>query len=233
MSTEWFLHKEGSQFGPYTWDQLCAFAREGRVQPGDNVWNSGMAAWASAQEVTGLLTQKPVDEQKEEGAPKFLPGADGEELLGFIPAINKKVSLFRSKTYTIVVTNRRLIFAELTNKMLKEAAAKAVEDSKGKGFFTRMKETATSQQHVYGNYTNMTPAEIVAENPDNFAISNDEVKSVKIRIGSFVVNENQNQESDRMIIHTTREKMKLTFHYHGATGEAKKVLWRALGNKVK
>lgn len=231
MSTEWFLHKEGSQFGPYTWDQLCTFAREGRVQPGDNVWNSSMTAWAPAQEVAGLIPQQPLGEQKEDGTPRAQVGADGEEILGFVPAVTKKTGLLRSKTYTIVVTNKRLIFAELTNEMLKEAASQAIEETKGKGLFARMKETAASQQRVYGNYTNMAPAEILVQNRDNFAIGNDEIKTVKVSIGHMI--DDGHQDSDRMFINTSREKMKLRFNYHGGTGAAKKILWRALGKKVK
>jgi len=232
MSTEWFLHKDGSQYGPYSWEQLCEFGREGRLQPGDNLWNSGMTGWIPAQEVEGLLQQQPMEGQREESAPGPMPGGGDEDFLGTIPALRKKVSFFSSKMYTLVVTNKRLIFAELTNQILSAAAAEANEESKGKGFFTRMKEAATSQQRVYRRYQNMTPEEILRETQGNFVINNNEVKSVKMYHGHYI-DDNGQQDKDTMIMRTAREKIKFTFQYSGATAEAKKILWRALGNIVK
>jgi hypothetical protein len=232
MSTEWFLHKDGSQFGPYTWEELCVFGQEGRIQAGDNLWNSGMSGWIPAQEVEGLIKQQAVEKKREEGAPGPMPGGGGEDFLGMIPALRKKVSFFSSRMYTLIVTNRRLIFAELTNNMLQAAAAEANAESKGKGFFTRMKEAATSHQRVFSRYQNMRPDEILGENPGNFVINNNEVQSVKMRQGHY--NDDQGQrDKDTMIMRTTREKIKFTFQYDGSTGEAKKILWRALGNIVK
>ncbi len=236
MFTEWFLHKDGSQYGPYTWEQLCAFAREGRVQPGDTVWNGEIVKWTPAREVHGLLSQETVEEQKEEGTPHPLSGGDGEDLLGIIPALNKQVGILKSKMYTLVVTNRRLIFAELTNKMLQAAASEANEQSKGKGIFSRMKDVYTSPQRVYSRYQNMAVEEILRETPGNFAVNNNEVKAVRIshvRIPrGHYINERGNRDKGSMLIRTTREKIKLTFQYNNSA-DAKKSLWRALGNIVK
>lgn len=235
MSKQWFLHKDGKQYGPYTWEELTAFAREGRVTPGDSVWNSGMAAWVPAAAVAGLIPNAPEDGPQGGEAPsRAIPPSnpDGEELLGFIPALKKKTGLFRTKTYTLVVTNRRLIFAELTNKMMQAAVAEANEASKGKGMLARMKEAATSQQRIYSRYYNLTAEEILRENPENFALNNDEVKKVRMHIGDFYADQG-NKQSDTMVIQTTREKIKLVFHYDNSTAEARKVLWRAFGNKVK
>lgn len=234
MSEQWYLHKEGNQYGPYTWEELSSFAREGRVMPGDSVWHSGMAGWAPVQEVAGLMSSPTVEKQPGEAA---FPGesrtrAGSEELLGTIPALNKKVGLIRTKTYTLVVTNKQLILAELTNKMLQAAAAEANEQSKGKGISARMKEVAVSRQRICDRYHHMAPQHILRENADNFAVNNDEVKTVRMHIGTFY-GDQRNRAKDRMVIHTTREKITLTFHYDHATGDAKKILWRALGNKVK
>lgn len=232
MSTEWYLYKNGTQYGPYTWENLYGFAREGRVHPDDNIWCSGMAGWVAAGHIEGLLPGRLSVHQGEGKSDPALHVERGEALMGIIPALQRKIKLLKFKTYTLAVTDRRLIFAELTGEMLKEAAAEAIEESKGKGFFTRMKETATSQQRVYSRYKEMRPEDIIAETPGNFAVNNNEIKTVRIRTGHYI-DEHGQYDNDTMLIHTTREKINLTFNYSGATPEAKKILWRALGKKVK
>ena len=238
MSEQWYLHKDGKQYGPYTCEELSAFAREGRVTPEDSVWNSETVAWAPAAEVAGLMPNVPVDWLQEGETPsRVIPPStpNGEELLGFIPVLKKKTGLFSTKTYTLAVTNRRLIFAELTDKMIQAAAVEAHEASEGKGMLARMQDVATSQQRIYSRYYNLTAEEILRENPENFALNNDEVKNVRMNIGSFYRDRNNigNKRGDTMVIQTTREKIELTFYYNNRTDEAKKVLWRAFGNKVK
>jgi len=241
MSEQWYLHKEGNQYGPYSWEELTAFAREGRVEPGDNVWNSTMAAWAPAAAVAGLIPRAFVGgpqggDAPSRVAPPSTPG--GEEVLDFIPALKKKTGLFSSKTYTLVVTNRRLIFAELTNKMLDEAAAESreayKEATKGKGWLARLRyglgEALSSDQRIYNRYYSLTGEQILRENPANFAPNNDEVKKVRINMYRDVTHP-YSKGSDEMMIQTTRGKIKLTFY--GAAGGAEKTLQRTLGKKVK
>lgn len=43
--------------GPYTWEQLVAFAREGRLQANDYVWHETMSEWAPASTIAGLIPQ--------------------------------------------------------------------------------------------------------------------------------------------------------------------------------
>lgn len=235
MAEQWYISKEGKQYGPYSWEELTAFAGEGRIGPEDNIWNSSMAAWRPAGEVPGLLPAAFAafveGSPGEEGPSSGVRFAQEEEILGIIPALNRRTGLFSVKTYTLIVTNRRLIFALLTSKMMQAAVAEANEASKGKGMLARMKEALTSQQRIYSRYYNMTGEEILRENPENFAVNNDEIKTVKIHIGHFY--EAEGKKNDTMVILTAREKLNFSFHYDGATGEAKKILWRALGNRVK
>ncbi len=113
-----------------------------------------------------------------------------------------------------------------------DAASEANEESKGKGILARMASTATSQQRIQQRYYNMSPQQILAENPDNFAVSNNEVRSVKLSAGHYYDHQSAQKYDDTMLIHTNREKLKLTFQSDNS-GEAKKILWRALGNIVK
>lgn len=46
--------------GPYTWDQLVAFAVEGRLQANDYVWHETMTEWVPAGTIAGLIPQASV-----------------------------------------------------------------------------------------------------------------------------------------------------------------------------
>ncbi len=43
--------------GPYTWEELVAFAREGRLQADDYIWHETMAAWVPAATIAGLFPE--------------------------------------------------------------------------------------------------------------------------------------------------------------------------------
>jgi hypothetical protein len=61
---------------------------------------------------------------------------DAETVVGVIPNARMKTGLFSTATYTLVVTDRRLLFAEQTNEVAKRRAAEAKDAAKaaGKGF---------------------------------------------------------------------------------------------------
>lgn len=42
---EWYLARDGRQYGPYTADDLSAFIRSGKVNGQFHAWKPGMAAW--------------------------------------------------------------------------------------------------------------------------------------------------------------------------------------------
>ena len=62
-----------------------------------------------------------------------------ERIVAVIPLVRKPKSFGRSDTYTLVVTDMRMVFAELTSDMLKEITEEAQRRGKeeGKGFFAR------------------------------------------------------------------------------------------------
>jgi TM2 domain-containing membrane protein YozV len=55
MATEWFYAHGGDRRGPVSEDELKTLAADGRLRPGDLVWQAGMEAWAPARTVPGLL----------------------------------------------------------------------------------------------------------------------------------------------------------------------------------
>ena len=55
MMEGWYWSRDGQRLGPYSWEQLCQFAREGRIQPVDLIWHAGWGNWSAASQVPGLL----------------------------------------------------------------------------------------------------------------------------------------------------------------------------------
>jgi hypothetical protein len=54
---QWYCNSNGQQSGPMETAELKQLAASGRLQPGDLVWREGMAQWAAASTVKGLLPE--------------------------------------------------------------------------------------------------------------------------------------------------------------------------------
>ncbi len=249
MSQQWYLSREGRRYGPYSWEQMREFAGSGKVMQQDLIWTNQLTDWVKAAEVEGLF--KPA--QPDQAAPPAPPNQpqetpvtqgqaprqpagvqSGEKILGIIPAMRRKTGLFSSKTYSLLVTDRRILFAELTAQMLNQAAKDAAAEAKaqGKGFFARAADTMKSNQRIYQKYWQMNLQDILAETPGNYSIEHRDITSIKIRHGMF--NEEQGQhDKDEMHIKTTREKMKLIFEHDNTSRNAKKLLRELLGKVVR
>ncbi len=168
---------------------------------------------------------------------------NGERIVGIIPAVRRKTGLFSSKVYNLVVTDRRIVFAEATKELLNQAAADAARETKeqGKGFLARTFATATSSTRVYEKYRQMTPRAILTETGGNYAVALEDVKSVRFNIWTMHMRQEQQQMGrtgkDEMVIKTTGEKIKLIFEYWLGpqpqnAEQARGLLRQVLGKKV-
>ena len=54
------------------------------------------------------------------------PALFGENLIGVIPGISRKKGLFKFESFHAVVTDRRIIFALLTNEIMKEVITRSM-----------------------------------------------------------------------------------------------------------
>jgi len=83
--------------------------------------------------------------------------------------------------FTLVLTNYRAIFAIQTNQMLQNQARQAREEAKqqGKGFFGQW-GAQLSAGSTY--YLQKQPQAILAEQPGNFFIPNNQLRSVKFDV---------------------------------------------------
>lgn len=55
MADQWYVSRQGQEHGPYTWEEMIFYAREGNISPGDPVWSSSTGAWVQASQVAGLV----------------------------------------------------------------------------------------------------------------------------------------------------------------------------------
>ena len=105
-----------------------------------------------------------------ETARVILPGLRESRLLG-------------QDLFTLVVTDRRCIFARLAPGLLKEATRVANEQAKGegKGFLARWGAQLEATQQYHLRYQEMDPDRILAEAEGNFALELSTLAGVDVR----------------------------------------------------
>ena len=98
----------------------------------------------------------------------------------------KKMKMFGVSydTYTLVITNRRMIFTQLTqalaNTAIMEAQAKA--KAEGKGFLGIVQDQMAASFGFALRYEKMTPDQALAETPGNVAIENSRISAIKMQL---------------------------------------------------
>ena len=111
--------------------------------------------------------------------------ATGEEVVGVI-ANARKMKMFGASwdTYTLVITNRRMIIAQMTQALLNAAIMEAQSKAKaeGKGFFAIMKDQMAAQFQFALRYELMSPDQSLAETPGNIAIDNTHITAITMKL---------------------------------------------------
>ena len=108
--------------------------------------------------------------------------ASGEPVLGVITGAQKRKGLFGFQAYSIVVTNQRLVFADMSNKMMNEAVKEMQRRAKaaGKGFFGTIGAQMGWMTVLVEKYTSIGADAALAESKDNFFIPNNTIHKVQI-----------------------------------------------------
>ena len=161
------------------------------------------------------------------------PSPSGEAVVGVL-VLRKPKSLGRYETYTGVVTNQRMIFAQMTNDMLTAASqqAKAQAKAEGKGFFGQWGDQLKATFGYAQRYLTMPPQTILAETPGNFAIDNNSIYEVKVKTrgdeqrqiyelevefksaqGKFGYHMDQNNDFTDLLRRVYGDKVKMPFGY--------------------
>jgi hypothetical protein len=106
---------------------------------------------------------------------------DGEHVQGVI-FLRKPKSLGRYDSFNAVITDRRLVIAQMTGEMVKRATQEARDRAKaeGKGFFGQWADQLRSSLSFGQRYLAMDPAAILAETPGNFAIDDSGISELKL-----------------------------------------------------
>ena len=104
-----------------------------------------------------------------------------EPIRVIIPNLSITKSLGRIDTYNLIVTDRRSIFAKLTNEIMQEAIKRRRDkaEAEGKGFFGKWKAQMQGFNMYTDAYTEMTPDQILAETQGNWEIDNSFIKGMK------------------------------------------------------
>jgi hypothetical protein len=119
------------------------------------------------------------------GAPPVTSTVSPEEVAGVIGNA-RKMKMFGASwdTYTIIVTNRRMIIAQMTQALLNAAIMEAQTKAKaeGKGFFAIMKDQMAAQFRFALRYETMPPEASLAETQGNAAIENSHISAITLKL---------------------------------------------------
>lgn len=137
------------------------------------------------------------------------PKGNGENVVGVI-SLRKMKSLGRSDSFAGVVTNHRLILAQLTSQMVSDAAtqARAKAKAEGKGFFGQWGDQLKATFTYIQKYRTMDPSAIVAETPGNFAISNGSISEIKLKLKDISRDEYANESELEININSAQGQYK-------------------------
>jgi hypothetical protein len=135
-----------------------------------------------------------------------------EPIKAMFPNLQIGKSWGRNDTYNLIITDRRSIFAKLTNELINETvkARRAKASAEGKGFWGQYKAQLTGFNNYTDRYVSMSPEIILAETPGNFYIDNTTILKIKTR-------DNTDEEDSRVEYEieflTTSQKYKFTANY--------------------
>lgn len=154
----------------------------------------------------------------------------GEPVLGVITGAQKKKGLFGFQTFSIVVTNQRLVFAEMSNKMMNEAVKEMNRRAKaaGKGLLGVIGAQMGWMNVLVEKYSSIGPDAALAESKENFFIPNNTIQKVTIW-------EEDNEDGPSWTMCKIEAVSgKYEYRLTGGNGnEARKILRNAIGAAVR
>jgi hypothetical protein len=114
--------------------------------------------------------------------PAPTPAQLGETVKVIIPNLMVSKSLGRVDTYNLIVTDRRSIFAKLTNEIVGETVKmrRAKAEAEGKGFFGKWKAQMQGFNTYADHYLDKTPDQALNETPGNYAVDNSLIRNIRV-----------------------------------------------------
>ncbi len=161
-------------------------------------------------------------------APTYASSSHREQILAVVGGLRRASGFLglKQKACALVLTDQRIIFAGMSNERMKQLLYQARDAAKqeGKGLIGRYMAQAQAVSGYQQRYWQMAPEYILVEEVDNFAIPRADVKKVKLKRG--IADDSGTRTEDKLIIHTTREKLKF---YVGGPLASVREAFRAAG----
>lgn len=154
------------------------------------------------------------------------PATGGEQILAVIGGLTLVAGFMglKQKAYTLIITERRLVFAEITKEKT-TAAVNAARDrakAEGKGFFGQWGAQIASAGSYNDAYWQMSPDAALAETPGNWAVERSQYQGAKFRMG---MSDENTQTPDVLTIKSSTGKWK--FNVSGSLSALKKAFKEA------
>jgi hypothetical protein len=136
---------------------------------------------------------------------------ESDRVLSTIPNVSLKAGFLGlgSRLHMVVFTPDRVIFARLTTAHLRELSSdlRAEAKAQGKGRMAQYAAQSHGFEVLDAAYRTMTPAQILAEHPKNFAVDRATITRVKFK---RTTDANGDTSTDVLVIKTTGHTYKLT-----------------------
>ncbi len=174
---------------------------------------------------TGTGIPNPIFSETGESTPGNTPVpppiiSQSDHVISVVGMVTRKTGVFSSELYHMVITDKRLVFALQTKQDQADDVKKAREKAKQEGRNLLGQIGAQMATRSGEKYMGASPELILVENPQNFAISHDEIVKVIVFHGDFEEN-----SPDSIEIRTTTQKMKFTVsNAYGVEKQLKAVL---------
>lgn len=155
-----------------------------------------------------------------------------EPTMGILTGLQRHGGFLGMKkdAFSLIVTPTRLVFAAVTQQMMRDAVATANAEAKaeGKGFFKRMAAQMRWMEVISRQYASMPIDAILAQFPGSYAIANGQIQRIRFR-ESFA--DEDNEATRQMVIVTTGGKQR--FDLPASVREAKNLLKQTLPHLVR
>jgi hypothetical protein len=139
------------------------------------------------------------------------PAPSGERTLAVIGNITQVAGFMgvKSKTYSLLVTDRRVIFAQLTKEKITAMVNRARDEAKaaGKGVLGQWGAQLGMSFNYHEAYWQMEPEAALAETSGNFAVDRSDIRGIKYKAGTM--DDDGQSRPDVMTITTTSGTYKL------------------------
>jgi hypothetical protein len=164
--------------------------------------------------------------------PWAAPAAVHEPIVGILAGLQRHGGFLgiKKETFNLIVAPSRLVFAAVTQPMMKEAVATANAEAKaeGKGFFKRMAAQMGWMEVICRQYAAMPVDAILAQFPGSYAIANGQLQRIRFH-QSFA--DEDHEATRQMVIVTAGGKQR--FDLPLGIGEAKDLLKQTVPHLVR